>query len=84
MIPDFKWIWPASSSGSPTALVYSVSSVGTRWINSRPSYNILIIVPADLGFGMSCALNLDAEESRGRASSSDLEVWFLFMVILID
>ena len=70
MIPDFKSL---RSSGSPTAVVYSVSSVGTRCINSRPSWRILV-VPADLGFVMSCALTLDAEESRGRASSSEVEV----------
>lgn len=54
-------------------MVYSLSSVRTRCVNPRPSWKILV-VQADLGFGMSCALTLDAEEARGRASSSEVEV----------
>ena len=56
--------------------IYSLSSVSSRCIHSRPSIRgrFSYIVPADLGFGMSCALTLDAEEARGRASSAEMEV----------
>ena len=66
---SIKWIHGPCDPVVARALwfIYSLSSVSSRCIHSRPSIRgrFSYIVPADLGFGMSCALTQMQRKPEG-------------------